>query len=70
MPDLTLCDPVDWQHIRPPCPLTISQSLPEFMSIEQVITSNYLILCCPVLLLPSIFPSIRVFFNESAILIR
>ena len=49
--------------------LTFSQSLPEFMSIESVIPSNHLILCCP-LLLPSIFPSIRVFFNELALCIR
>ena len=40
------------------------------MSIELVMPSNHLILCCPLLLLPSIFPSIRVFSNESALLIR
>ena len=40
------------------------------MSIESVMPSNHLILCRPLLLLPSIFPSIRVFFNESALLIR
>ena len=40
------------------------------MSIELVMPSNYLILCCPLLLLPSIFPSIRVFSNESALCIR
>ena len=40
------------------------------MSIESVMPSNHLILCCPLLLLPSIFPSIRVFSNESALLIR
>jgi len=50
--------------------LTISQSLPKFMSIESVIPSNYLILCHPLLLLPSIFPSIRVFSNEPALCIR
>ena len=49
--------------------LTISQSLPKFTSIELVISSNHLILCQP-LLLPSIFPSIRVFSNESALHIR
>ena len=50
---------------------TISQSLPKLMSIESTIPSNYLILCCPLLLLPSIFPSIRVFFSsESAFHIR
>ena len=45
--------------------LTISQSLPKFMSIELVIPSNHLILCHPLLLLPSIFPIIRVFSSES-----
>ena len=40
------------------------------MSIESVISSNHFILCCPLLLLPSIFPSIRVFSNESALCIR
>ena len=43
---------------------TISWSLLRFMSIESVILSNYLILCCPLLLFPSIFPSIRVFSTE------
>ena len=50
--------------------LTISQSLPKFMSIESVIPSNHLILCHPLLLLPSIFPSIRDFSNESTLRIR
>ena len=50
--------------------LTISSSLLKLISIESVIASNHLILCCPILLLPSIFPSIRVFFNESALRIR
>ena len=45
-------------------------SLPKPMSIESVMPSNHLILCCPLLLLSSIFPSIRVFFNESALHIR
>ena len=49
--------------------LTISCSLPRFMSIESVMPSNYLILC-HLLLLPSIFPTIRVFSNESALHIR
>ena len=40
------------------------------MRIESVITSNHLILCCPLLLLPSIFPSVRVFSNESVLSIR
>ena len=47
-----------------------SQSLLKLMSIESVIPSNHLILCHPLLLLPSIFPSIRVFSNESALPIR
>ena len=48
---------------------TISQSLLKLMSIESVMPSNHLILCCPLLLLPSIFPSIRFFSNESALCI-
>ena len=43
---------------------TISWSFLKLMSIESVMPSNHLILCCPLLLLPSIFPSIRVFSNE------
>jgi len=50
--------------------LTASQSLPEFMSIESVTPSNHLILCRPLLLLPSVFPSIRAFSNDSAVHIR
>ena len=49
---------------------TISWSLLKLMSIESVMPSNHLILCHPLLLLPSIFPSIRVFSNESAHCIR
>ena len=49
---------------------TISQSLLKLMSIESVMPSNHLILCRPLLLLPSIFHSIRVLSNESALLIR
>ena len=48
----------------------ISQSLLQLTSIESVMLSNHLILCFPLLLLPSIFPSIRVFSNESALRIR
>src|SRR5574341_833472 len=44
--------------------------LPKLMSIESVMPSNHLILCCPLLLLPSIFPGIKVFSNESALRIR
>ena len=50
--------------------LTVSQSLLRFMSIETVRLSNHLILCHPLLLLPSIFPSIRVFSSELALCIR
>ena len=50
--------------------ITSSQSLLKFMSIELVMPSNHLILCHPLLLLPSIFPSIRVFSNESVLRIR
>ena len=50
--------------------ITNSQSLFKLMSIEPVMPSNHLILCRPLLLLPSIFPSIRVFSNELVLLIR
>ena len=50
--------------------IIISWSLLKLMSIKSVIPSNHLILCLPLLLLPSIFPSIRVFSNELALLIR
>ena len=50
--------------------ITNSQSLLKLMSIESVMPSNHLILCHPVILLPSIFPSIRVFSNESVLHIR
>ena len=50
--------------------ITNSRSPPKPMSIELVIPSNHLILCRPLLLLPSIFPSIRVFSNESVLCIR
>ena len=53
-----------------PPSFTVSQSLLKFMSTESVIPSNHLILCCPLLLLSSLFPSIRVFFIESALHIR
>ena len=49
---------------------TISQSLLKLMSIESVMPSNHLILCGPLLLLPSIFPSIKLFFSESVLRIR
>ena len=50
--------------------ITNSWSLLKLMSIESVTPSNHLILCCPLLLLPSIFPSVRVFSNESVLRIR
>ena len=48
---------------------TISQSLLKFMSIQSVVLSNHLILCCSLFLLPSVFPSIRVFSSELALCI-
>ena len=66
---LTLCDPMN--HSTPG--LSVHHqllSLPKLMSIESVISFNYLILCRPLLLLPSIFLSIRVFPNESVLRIR
>ena len=53
-----------------PLLLMVSWSLLKVTSIESVMPSNHLILCCPLLLLPSIFPSIRVFSNELALHIR
>ena len=50
--------------------ITISRSLPRLMTIELVMPSNHFILCCPLLLPPSIFHSIRVFSNESLLRIR
>ena len=65
----TLCDPMDCSTPGS----SVLHCLPEllrFMPIELVMVSNHLILCQPLLLLPSIFPSIRVFSNESALPIR
>ena len=53
-----------------PLSSTISWSLLKFMSIELVMPSNLLILCCPLFLLPSIFPCIRFFSNKSALCIK
>ena len=58
------------QHTRLPCSFTISRSLLKLMSIQPVMPSNHFILYCPFLLLPSIFPSIRVFSNESVLCIK
>ena len=63
----TLCDPMDCSM---PGSLSFAWSLLKPMFIESVMPSNHLILCHPLLLLPSIFPSIRVFSKESALLIR
>ena len=59
-----------WPHGQASLSFTLSRSLLQLMSIESMIPSNHLILCHPLLLLPSIFPSIRVFSNESALHIR
>ena len=64
----TLCDPMA-QH-QASLSFTISQSLFKLMSIKSVMPSNHLILCCPLLLLPLIFPSIRIFSNKLALPIR
>ena len=58
------------QHARLPCRSPNSRSLLKVMSIESVMPSNHLIVCLPLLLLSSIFPSIRVFSNESVLHIR
>ena len=63
---LTLCNPMDCSMPG----LPVHHQLPELMSIELVMPSNRLILCHPLLLPPSIFPSIGVFSNESALRIR
>ena len=65
----TLCNP--WSTARQvSLSITSSRNLPKLMSIESVMPSNNLILCHPLLLLPSIFPSIRVFLNDSSLHIR
>ena len=59
--------PHEPQHTRPPC-LSPTPGVYPNMSIELVMPSNHLILCCPLLLLPSMFHNIRVFLSESAAL--
>ena len=66
---LTLCNPMDCS-MPASLSFTISWSLLKFMSIELVMLSNHLILYHPLLLLPSVFPNIRVFSTESALCIR
>ena len=62
-------DPMDWSTPGS-LSITISRSLLKLMSIESVMPSNYLTLCHPLLLLPSIFPNIKGFSNESVLRIR
>ena len=65
----TLCDPMN-RSMPTSLSITSSRRLLKLMPVESVMPSNHLILCHPLLLLPSIFPNIRVFSNESALLIR
>ena len=67
---VTLCHPVNCSTPGLPVHHQLWRSPPKPMSIESVMLSKYLILCRPLLLLPSIFPSIRVFSDESALHIR
>ena len=63
--------PHESQHARPPCPSPTPRVYPNSCPLsESVMPSNHFILCHPLFLLPSIFPSIRVFSNESAFRIR
>ena len=66
----TLHNPMNYIVCQAPLSFTTSQSLLRFMSIELVMLSNHLILCYPLLLLPSFFPRIRVFSNESTVCLR
>ena len=66
---LILCDPMNCSTPGFPA-FTISQSLLKLMSFEPVMPSNHFILCCPLLFPLSIFPSVRVFSNESVLHIR
>ena len=61
---------IPWNAAQSPLSYTISQSLLKLMSIESMMLSNCLILCRPLLLVPSVFPSIRAFSRKSALLIR
>ena len=67
---LTLCDPMDCSMPGLPVHHQLLAFMPKLMSIELVMPSNNLFLCRPLLLLPSIFPSISVFSNESILCIR
>ena len=63
----TLCDPMDCVACQASLSITNSRSSGKLMSIKSVMPSNHLILCCTLLLPPSIFPSIRVFSRESVL---
>ena len=58
------------QHARPPCPSPTPGVYSNSCPLELVMPSNHLILCCPLFLTPSVFPSIRVFSNDSGLCIR
>ena len=62
--------PYEPQHAWPPCPSSTPGVYPNSCPLRSVMSSNHLILCRPLLLLPSVFPSIKVFSNESALCIR
>ena len=66
----TLCNPIDIKVCQASQSITNSQSLLKLMSIKSVMLSNHLILCHPLLFLSSVFPSIRIFSNESVLHIR
>ena len=66
----TLCDPMSRSTARPPCPSPTPGVHSDSTSIESVMPSSHLILCRPLLLLPPIPPSIRVFSNESTLRMR
>ena len=66
----TLCDPMNRMLCHSSLSITNSWSLPKPMSIKSVMPSSHLILCCSLLLLPAIPPSIRVFSNESTLCMR
>ena len=66
---LILCNPIDCNTPRLPIHHQLLE-LTKLMSIESVMPSSHLILCCPLLLLPSIFPSIKIFSNESVLRFR
>ena len=66
----TLCDPMDCSTAGLPVLHHLPEFVQKFMYIESVMPSNHLILCHPLLLMPPIFPSMRVFSNESVLHIR